>query len=183
MLRPALAAVLLAAPLLLAACAETPDAGAEGDAAADTAAGAPAPHVEAADPVAAGAYLVRVAGCNDCHTAGYLREHGQVPRSEWLTGSRVGFRGPWGTTYASNLRRTVRRVSEDEWVEMLATRDRKPPMPWFNVHALSERDARAMYRFIRGLGEPGDSVPAALPPGEDPETPFYEFVPQRPDGS
>ena len=27
-----------------------------------------------------------------------------VPLQEWLTGVPVGFQGPWGTTYAANLR-------------------------------------------------------------------------------
>ena len=43
-------------------------------------------------------------GCNDCHTAGYMQKDGQVPETEWLTGDSMGWQGPWGTTYAANLR-------------------------------------------------------------------------------
>lgn len=176
-------AVLAAVPLLLTIACSGPDAPADDGerAARDTSAPAE-PHVAAAGPVEAGAYLVHVAGCNDCHTEGWLREAGRIPRSEWLRGSRVGFRGPWGTTYPSNLRRTVRSTSEDEWVEMFANRDQKPPMPWFNLHAMSEPDARAIYRFIESLGPAGDSVPAALPPEAEPATPYYDFVPRSPGG-
>jgi hypothetical protein len=67
-------------------------------------------------------------------------------------------------------------------VTLMKTRDQKPPMPWFNVHSLSERDMRAMYRYIQSLGEPGDSVPNALPPGQEPRTPYYDFVPKKPGG-
>lgn len=182
MLRRSLSAPLLCVPLLLVACS-APDGAADRDGDAARQAEASAPHVEASSPAEAGRYLVKVAGCNDCHTAGYLREQGQVPREEWLRGSRVGFQGPWGTTYPNNLRRAVQRMSEEDWVEMFATRTQKPPMPWFNLHAMSERDARAIYRFVQTLGEPGDSVPAPLPPGEEPSTPYYDFVPQAPGGS
>jgi len=51
-----------------------------------------------------GRYLVKIAGCNDCHTAGYAETAGKVPEKQWLTGDQLGWRGPWGTTYAANLR-------------------------------------------------------------------------------
>jgi len=41
-----------------------------------------------------GRYLVRIGGCNDCHTAGYPEAAGKLPEGQWLTGSAVGFRGP-----------------------------------------------------------------------------------------
>lgn len=172
--RPLLFAVGVLLPL--AACGP-PDLESEGGtAAADTV----APHVAATSPVEAGAYLVQVAGCNDCHTAGWLMGGGQVPRSEWLKGWAVGHTGPWGTTYARNLRLTVQRMTEDEWVAYLGTARMQPPMPWFNLHRMSERDRRAIYRFIETLGPPGDSVPANLPPGEEPTTPYIPFTPREP---
>ncbi|MDX1487796.1 MAG: hypothetical protein R3268_06320, partial [Acidiferrobacterales bacterium] len=51
-----------------------------------------------------GRYLSVIAGCNDCHTSGYLWSNGDVPEKDWLTGDTLGWRGPWGTTYAVNLR-------------------------------------------------------------------------------
>ena len=75
--------------------------------------------VQADSAVTAGRYLVIIGGCNDCHTAGYMAQEGNVPESDWLTGSPVGWRGPWGTTYPSNLRLLVQSMSEDAWVEML----------------------------------------------------------------
>lgn len=96
----------------------------------------------ASDPVEAGAYLVRITGCNDCHTAGYLENQRRVPRDEWLQGWSVGLRGPRGTTYRRNLTLTVQRMSEDAWVEMLGSTETNPPMPWFNLHDRSGRDRR-----------------------------------------
>jgi mono/diheme cytochrome c family protein len=58
-----------------------------------------------ADPqVERGRYLIKIGGCNDCHTAGYAPAGGKVPESQWLTGDALCWRGPWGTTYATNLR-------------------------------------------------------------------------------
>ena len=75
--------------------------------------------------------LVRIAGCNDCHTPAYGERGGEVPREEWLVGSPVGFSGPWGTTYASNLRLRMQDFSEDEWLAYSANLRTRPLMPDF----------------------------------------------------
>lgn len=54
-----------------------------------------------------GRYLIKTTGCNDCHTQGYTESAGRVAESRWLTGSSLGWQGPWGTTYAVNLRLLV----------------------------------------------------------------------------
>jgi mono/diheme cytochrome c family protein len=56
------------------------------------------------DLIERGRYLVRITGCNDCHTEGYAEAGGEVPEEQWLKGSALGWRGPWGTTYGTNLR-------------------------------------------------------------------------------
>ncbi len=122
-----------------------------------------------------GRYLVSIAGCNDCHTAGYMMTEGQVPESEWLMGDGLGWNGPWGTTYASNLRLFFASLSEDQWVETGRTLKRRPPMPWFNVTAMTDEDLRAIYRFTRSLGDPGEPAPSYLPPGETPPQPYATF--------
>jgi mono/diheme cytochrome c family protein len=63
-----------------------------------------------------GRYLVGIGGCNDCHTPGYAESAGNVPDAERLTGSPVGFQGPWGTTYPANLRLVVQTLTEAEWL-------------------------------------------------------------------
>jgi hypothetical protein len=75
------------------------------------------PRVVAASDIEAGRYLVLVGGCNDCHTPQYAMTNGaQPPEAEWLRGSTEGHTGPWGTTYGKNLRMTVGRMGEDQWV-------------------------------------------------------------------
>lgn len=149
----------------------------------ESAAGVTQPeHVAAASPEAAGRYLVIVGGCNDCHTPGWGETNGNVPEGEWLTGAPVGFRGPWGTSYPSNLRLSVQAMGEEAWVARLRAGQGLPPMPWMNVARMSDTDLRAMYRFIRTLGPGGDFAPAAVAPGVEPATPYIVFEPVMPGG-
>lgn len=122
-----------------------------------------------------GRYLVQVAGCNDCHTPGYPMRDGAVPVSEWLLGDRLGWQGPWGTTYGANLRLYLAGMSEDQWIQEARRLKRRPPMPWFNLNAMAEDDLRAIYRFARSLGEPGQPAPAYVPPGLPVDGPVVSF--------
>lgn len=173
--RSPFAVLLLAfAAFGLAACqsAESADAPAQ-PAASDE------PYVLAADPVEAGRYLITVAGCHDCHTPGFMQQGPSVPEEQWFTGMPIGFKGPWGTSYPSNLRLSVAQHSEGAWVEMLQTRTMLPPMPWPSVHAMSEQDLRALYAYLSSLGEGGEPTPPNVPPGVEPTTPYFDFVPQH----
>jgi len=122
-----------------------------------------------------GRYLVKIAGCNDCHTQGYAETAGKVPEKQWLTGDQLGWRGPWGTTYASNLRLYMQNHSEDQWVKIAKTAQFRPPMPWFNLHAMTEQDIRAIYKFIRYLGPAGEPAPDFVAPGQEPKGPYALF--------
>lgn len=139
--------------------------------------------VQAPSDSAAGRYLTIVGGCNDCHTVGWAESNGKTPPVEQLTGSNVGYRGPWGTSYATNLRNVAQRASEDRWVQILTTADGghgRPPMPWMNTAAMSQHDLRAMYRYIHSLGARGANAPRAVPPDSTPRTPYINFVPVQP---
>lgn len=122
-----------------------------------------------------GKYLVKITGCNDCHTANYPASGGKIPTEQWLQGSDVGWRGPWGTTYASNLRNYMQTISEDQWVTLAHSAQMRPPMPWFALRDLNERDLRDMYRFIRSLGAAGKTMPTYVPPDQAPQGPFVQF--------
>lgn len=115
-----------------------------------------------------GRYLVRVAGCNDCHTPGYAQTAGKVPEREWLVGDQLGWHGPWGTTYATNLRIALSQMSEDQWLSAARSNASRPPMPWFGLRDMADDDLRAIYRFIRSLGVAGSPAPAYVPPGKQP---------------
>lgn len=137
------------------------------------------PYIDAENPVEAGRYLVTIAGCNDCHTEGFMMNGGTNPESDWLTGSAMGWNGPWGTTYASNLRLRVQEMSEDEWVDMLKTRKAKPPMAWPSVNSMSEQDLKAIYAYVKSLGPKGQQVPLAVGPDQVPGTPYLSLFPQN----
>jgi mono/diheme cytochrome c family protein len=122
-----------------------------------------------------GRYLVQIGGCNDCHTAGYAPSGGKVPEAQWLLGDALGWHGPWGTTYATNLRLYMQDLTEDQWVKKAKTLNARPPMPWFNVRDMTTGDLRAMYRYIRGLGSAGKPAPAYLPPDKTPPEPVVRF--------
>ena len=122
-----------------------------------------------------GRYLVQIGGCNDCHTAGYAPSGGKVPEAQWLLGDALGWHGPWGTTYATNLRLYMQDLTEEQWVKKAKTLNARPPMPWFNVRAMTTADLRAMYRYIRSLGPVGKPAPAYLPPDKTPPQPHVAF--------
>ncbi len=177
--------LLLAAVVMASTTVATPVAAQQGAARSSRARHrAPAsPFVHASHEMEAGEYLTTIGGCNDCHTSGWAESNGKTPSAERFTGSDVGYRGPWGTTYAANLRLVTQRESEDEWVHILTTADGgkgRPPMPWMNTAATSDRDLRAMYRYIKSLGARGERTPRGVGPKDTPKTKVIEFVPVDP---
>jgi mono/diheme cytochrome c family protein len=136
--------------------------------------------VPATPSVDRGRYLVQVGGCNDCHTPRFRLPGANVPESDWLTGVPVGWRGPWGTSYAANLRLTVQTMDEDNWVLQMRSRNVMPPMPWDSLHAMTDADLRGVYRYIHALGPKGERMPAYVPPGVEPPTPYLDLTPKDP---
>ena len=132
----------------------------------------------APDPalVERGRYVATVSGCNDCHTPGYASGDGNVPESSWMLGDSFGWSGPWGTTYGTNLRLYISTLTESQWVEAARTMRRRPPMPWFNLNKMEESDLKALYHFVRSLGDPGAPAPRALAPGQTPDGPRAQWV-------
>jgi hypothetical protein len=130
--------------------------------------------------IARGRLLVVYGHCNDCHTPGWIEADGALPVTRWLTGASIGFLGPWGTVYPTNLRLRFQQVSESQWLFMVKTRGGHPPMTWTDLRVLSVADQRAIYRFIHSLGPGGGEGPDNIPPGKQPNTPFYNITPQRP---
>ena len=122
-----------------------------------------------------GRYVVQIAGCNDCHTLGYAPSGGKVDEKLWLTGDRLGWRGPWGTTYPANLRLVAQTLTEAQFVARARSSELRPPMPWFNVRDMSDGDVRAIYRYLKHVGPAGDPAPAYVPPDKEPAPPFVQF--------
>lgn len=140
-----------------------------------------APQVRAVSEIEAGAYIADIGGCHDCHTPGWAQNGGAAPEDVLLTGVPVGFSGPWGTSYASNLRLSVEAATREGWVVAMSNRDGRPPMPWWTLHRMNPEDLGALYTYIASLGPAGEPAPAPLPPGSVPETPFIWFQPVGPE--
>lgn len=151
---------------------------------AANASSAPVEHVTAASAIDAGRYLVKTGGCNDCHTPGYvetLMTTGQaMPEADWLQGGDVGFSGPWGVSYPSNLRLSIQNMTEDQFLDLSRAGQGRPPMPWPSLQAMSDKDLKAIYAYIKSLGPKGAPAPAALSPGVTPDRPHIVFTPQPP---
>ncbi|HEV2898272.1 MAG TPA: hypothetical protein VGX71_10660 [Pseudaminobacter sp.] len=124
--------------------------------------------------------LVSIIGsCHDCHTDGYREAEGALDPTKALRGKAIGWRGPWGTTYANNLRWSVQDLSEDGYVTYIKTLRTLPPMPWYNVRVMPESDIRSFYRYVKSLGDPGAFLPRTAGPGEEPRTPFVTLEPPQ----
>ena len=87
----------------------------------------------------------------------------------------LGWRGPWGTTYAVNLRLRLKDMTEDQWVEFAKTFTTRPPMPWFNVRAMDETDIRSIYLYVKSFDDLGEPAPSYVPPDQEPKPPFVSF--------
>jgi hypothetical protein len=122
-----------------------------------------------------GKYLIEIGGCNDCHTSGYAPSAGKIPEEQWLLGDNLGYRGPWGTTYPVNLREYMGKISEADWVAKAKTLETKPPMPWWVLNTMTEKDLSEIYKFIKRLGVVKKPVPSYVPPEMEPKTPYIQW--------
>jgi mono/diheme cytochrome c family protein len=126
-----------------------------------------------AEKVARGEYLTTIMGCNDCHTPGTF--YGAPDFGRKLSGSELGWVGPWGTTYARNLtpdmESGIGRWSADDIVKTIRTGQRadgtivQPPMPWPMYTNLTDDDAYSIAAYLKSLPAVPHKVPDKLTPG------------------
>ncbi len=121
-----------------------------------------------------GRYLVGIMGCNDCHTSGY-NMNDKIPESQRLQGDLLGWSGPWGTTYPTNLRLFFTEKTEAQWLKFAKNPTSRPPMPAPSLKLSTESDLKAIYAYIHALGPAGQPVPAFVPPGGKVEGPVVQF--------
>lgn len=167
--------------LLLAAAAALANPGA----ASHKPAGASAPASGHAAQVERGRYLVGVMSCGDCHTPGTF--YGAPDNTRRLAGSEIGWRGPWGVTFARNLtpdpETGLGSWSEGEIVRALTRGIKKdgspilPPMPWQNFSTLTEGDAHAIVAYLATLPAVRHAVPAVIPGSKPYAGAIIEFPP------
>ena len=143
----------------------------------------PAP-VSEADQVARGKYLVTVLGCNDCHTPGYF--YGAADESRLLSGSELGWKGPWGVSYPRNLtpepQTGIGAWSEADIMNAIRTgkpdgRMLLPPMPWPDLAALTDEDAAAIAKYLKTLTPVPHKMPDIVPPGAPVKGSFFTLPP------
>lgn len=126
------------------------------------------------------------AGCNDCHTPGAF--YGAPDTTRMLSGSELGWVGPWGVTYPRNL--TPDSTGLAGWTEeQIVTAFRQgrrpdgtpvlPPMPWPGFAHMPDEDAYALAAFLKSLPPVSHRVPDRLPPGATPP-PHTLVVPPPP---
>lgn len=131
----------------------------------------------AADPaakIARGRYLVAVTGCGDCHTPGAF--YGVPDTTRRLSGSELGWQGPWGVTYARNLTPDqatgIGAWSEADIVKALRTGQRPdaspllPPMPWPDIALMTDEDIHSVAAYLKTIPAVTHEVPKVVPPGK-----------------
>lgn len=52
-------------------------------------------------------------------------------------------------------------------------------MLWMNVHTMSERDAQALYAYLKHVGPKGKAMPENVPPGQEPNVQHIEMTLQN----
>ncbi len=124
--------------------------------------------------LARGQYLVTIMGCNDCHTPGAF--YGAPDFKRQLAGSELGWRGPWGVSFARNLTPDLDTGlgywSDTELEKALRTgikNDGKPmlpPMPWPDFAGLTDPDMKALIAYLRSVPPVKHKVPDAIAPGQ-----------------
>jgi len=150
------------------------------------------PRVACADSaqVARGKYLVRLAGCNDCHTPGYFL--GKPDMTRYLAGSDVGFEIPGvGTILGRNLTPDKETGIGDWTLKQIVTALRtglrpdgrmlSPIMPWAAYGAMTQPDVEAIAVFLKTLPPIKHKVPGPFAAHEKPTTLRWTMV--RPETS
>jgi len=123
--------------------------------------------------IARGKQISFSSGCQDCHTPGTF--YGSTDMTRMLSGSELGWEGPWGVTYPRNLtpdpETGIASWSEKDIITAFRTGHRPdqtlilPPMPWPQYAQMSDADAHALATFIKSIPPVKHKVPDRQPPG------------------
>ena len=122
-----------------------------------------------------GRHMIKTMGCNSCHTPDYMVKRSNILEEDWLVGGTLGFRGPQGTSYPTNLRLLLNNISEEDWLVLAKQMRKDSPMAWIMLSNTPEQDLKAVYKFVKYLGPKGNPVPARLPAGVTPPTQYVEY--------
>jgi len=114
---------------------------------------APVPPPDLSTPVKRGEWLVRVAGCRDCHTPQNMGK--PLPGLD-LAGGWV-MKGPWGTVASANITPDPSGISyydENLFLKVMHTgyvnaRELAPIMPWWVHRGMTDEDLKAMFAYLQ----------------------------------
>jgi mono/diheme cytochrome c family protein len=139
----------------------------------------------AMDPVARGRYLVTIMSCGDCHTPGTF--YGAPDTTRRLSGSDLGWVGPWGVVHARNLTPDSTGIgswTEEDIAHTLRTgntpdgRQLAVVMPWLNfAGVLTDEDAMAIAAYLKSLPPIHHVNLPVQPPGQKPVGATIAFPP------
>ena len=131
---------------------------------------------EVVDTLAIGERVTFTSGCQDCHTPGTL--YGEPDMARQLSGSELGWSGPWGVSFPRNLtpdmETGIGSWTEEQIVTAIRTGMRpdgrllNPPMPWPMYSRLTDLDAHAVAKYLKSLPPVSHRVPDIVPPGATP---------------
>lgn len=132
-----------------------------------------------------GRYLTLMGGCNDCHTPGTF--YGSSDYERTLSGSEVGWEGPWGVTFPRNLTPDLETGlgawSEQDIVNAIRTGMRPdgsvilPPMPWPMYATMTDDDAFAIAAYLKSIPPVKHRAPNRVAPGTRFEGAALRFPP------
>jgi mono/diheme cytochrome c family protein len=124
-----------------------------------------------AEKLKLGERLTYVGGCNDCHTPGTF--YGNADAKRRLSGSELGWEGPWGVTYPRNLtpdmETGIGKWTEDDIVRAIRTGVRPdkspllPPMPWPMYAHMTDQEAYAVAAYLKSMPPVKHKVPDRQP--------------------
>jgi len=135
--------------------------------------------------IARGKQISFSSGCQDCHTPGTF--YGTPDTTRMLSGSELGWEGPWGVTYPRNLtpdpETGIASWSENDIITAFRQGHRPdgspllPPMPWTTYAMMSDADAHALAAFIHSLPPVKHKNLDRQPPGGKHTGPRLTFPP------
>ena len=116
---------------------------------------APVPAPDASDPARRGAFLVKMAGCRDCHSP---MDKGEPIDSLAFSGGQV-FEGPWGNVATPNLTPDPSGIpyyDEALFLQVIRTgyvkaRTINQIMPWPHYRGMTDDDLKAIFAYLKTL--------------------------------
>jgi hypothetical protein len=127
---------------------------------------------DASNQVKHGWYLVRIAQCNDCHTA--FNEQAEMARTEMMFGGGQRMAGPWGEVVTPNITSDpsgIAHYDEAMFIKTIRTghasggvRELNTFMPYRYFRNMTDEDLKAIFAYLRTVPPVKHRVDNSEPP-------------------